>query len=152
MTFHVLKPSLSRKLGCMVRHPTDGQWMRAGFPHYKGPRSHRSTLLAWVVDAGFCSLPLSFVPSGPLTEVSFLVCFQTFISFHQLIKFEDFRVKTGWEIQLSIGTWRTIIKFSWQLRWSNWAPMSALGSAEFIILLLSLFHYLFWCCKIQGRG
>lgn len=65
-------------------------------------RSHHSTLLAWVVDAGFA--PLLFHVS--LAEVSFLFCFQTFISFHQLIMFEDFKVETGWEIYLSIGTKR----------------------------------------------
>lgn len=40
---------------------------------------------------------------------SFLACFQTLISFHQRIMLEDFSMKTGWEMHLSVGPWRIII-------------------------------------------
>lgn len=68
---------------------------------------------------------------------------------------------TSW-LCLKISRWRqggkyiwvlvpSVIKFGWQLHWSNWAPMSALRSVV-IILLLLLVYFLFWCCKIQWRG
>lgn len=102
---------------------------------------------------GCCVLPpSSFIgPEWPLAEISSLILFQLFISFHLLIRFEDFRVKTEWEMHLSVGTWRKTIEFGWQLQWRNWAPVSALGSVEFIILLLLLFHCLFWCLKFSNQ-
>lgn len=123
-------------------------WLSTQLPTAKIPRyvrSHHSTLLAWVVDAGFVPLPFMC----PLLK--FLSSFVSRLSFPS----------TSW-LCLKISGWRQggkyiwvlvprMIKFGWQLHQSNWAPMSALRSVV-IILLLLLFYFLFWCCKIQWRG
>lgn len=154
---NALKPPLSSswKLGCMLRHPTKCKWMRAGSSHSSTLQRSQVTPVHIIPHLGWHGLymlvlcPSSFIcPEWPLAAMSFLFCFQTLISFYQFIMFEDFRVKAGWEIHLSVDTWKSIINFGWQLCWNNWAPVSALGSVEFTILLLLLF----WCCKIQWRG